>query len=557
MVTEQSRTTRILDRSFCRLAVVPSWRAFPTWGAALNFDYIVVGAGSAGCVLADRLSADPTCRVVLIEAGGEPDSHLATIPGAAMYLQGSKLDWAYTTTPQKQLFGQRIAYPRGRAVGGTSVLNLMMYVRGNRGDYDRWEAMGNSGWGYKDVLPYFRRSEGNTAFADDYHGTDGPMEVVTNPYRHQLCERFLEAAQSIGIIYNPDFNGASQEGCGYFQSTVKNGRRCGSKEAFIDPIRDRANFTLLRNAFVFRLVIENGRARGVEIFVDGQIQRVEAGCEVILAAGAIGSPHLLMLSGVGPAAHLSAHDIPVVADLPGVGQDLQDHIGGGAVSAVLKEPLDLGGNAADFDAAVAEFGATAAGHLATNYLDAGAFLRLDASDPDPDFEATFTSGVAEFYRLDGQPDRSRVYVGGWISRPQSRGSVTLASADPLDRPLIDPNYFAEPHDLRLTAEGVRRRMDILNAGPFDEVRLGRADPGDLDDAALELRIRRSASTIWHPTSTCRMGSDERAVVGPDLRVHGIEGLRVCDASAMPAIVSANTNATTVMIGEKGSRLIRQ
>ena len=522
----------------------------------MNFDYIIVGAGSAGCVIANRLSADPSCRVLLIEAGGEPDTNLATIPGGAIYLWGSKLDWAYTTTPQKQLFGRRIAYPRGRAVGGTSVLNLMMYVRGSRADYDRWKAMGNPGWGYDDVLPYFRRSEGNTNLADDYHGTDGPMGVATNPHRHPLCERFLEAAQSVGIPYNPDFNGAVQEGCGYFQATLKNGRRCGSKDAFIDPIRDRPNFTLLRNAFVFRLVIEHGRARGVDIFTGGRTQRIEADREVILAAGAIGSPHLLMLSGIGPAAHLVAHDIQVIADLPGVGQDLQDHIGGGAVSATLKEPLDLSAHATGFDDALAEFEGTGKGHLATLHLDAGAFLKLDPSGTDPDFEAVFTPSHAEFYRADGKPDRTRVYLGGWVSRPQSRGSVTLASANPLDRPLIDPNYFAEPLDLRLTVEGVRRRMEILNAGPFDDVRLGRADPGDLDDAALELRVRRSATTIWHPTSTCRMGADERAVVGPDLRVHGIERLRVCDASVMPSMISANTNATAVMIGEKASDLVR-
>ena len=304
----------------------------------MSFDYIVVGAGSAGCVLANRLSANPDCRVLLVEAGGEPDTVLATIPGAAIRLWGTKLDWAFTTVPQANLFGRRIAYPRGRAVGGTSVLNMMMYVRGNRGDYDRWRSLGNVGWGYDDVLPYFRRSEANATFDDAYHGTDGPMSVVTTVHSHPLCEYFLEAAQSLGVPRNPDFNGAVQEGCGYFQATVRDGRRCGAKEAFIDPIRHRPNLTLLPDALVLRLVIDRGRARGVEYLAAGRVERAEADGEVICAAGAIGSPHLMMLSGLGPAAHLAEHGIAVVADLPGVGQDLQDHMGGCPVSATLQEP---------------------------------------------------------------------------------------------------------------------------------------------------------------------------------------------------------------------------
>ena len=521
----------------------------------MSFDYIVVGAGSAGCVVANRLSADPDCRVLLVEAGGEPDTPLATIPGAAIRMWGTKLDWAFTTVPQANLFGRRIAYPRGRAVGGTSVLNMMMYVRGSRSDYDRWRSLGNVGWGYDDVLPYFRRSESNANFDDAFHGTAGPMSVVTTTHRHPLCEYFLDAAQSLGVPRNPDFNGAVQEGCGYFQATVRDSRRCGAKEAFIDPVRDRRNLTLLRDALALRLVIERDRARGVDYLAAGRVERVEADGEIICAAGAIGSPHLMMLSGLGPAAHLAQHGIAVAADLPGVGQDLQDHMGGCPVSATLRHPERFGTPVRDFSAAVEEFEATGRGLLATHHLDAGAFLRLDPADPDPDFEALFMPGVAEFYRSDGAPECTRFHLGGFLLRPRSRGTVALASANPLDRPLIDPNYYAEPADLALAVESARRRMAILDAKPFDDVRLGTAQPGAVSDADLETLIRRNASTTWHPTSTCRMGTDDRAVVEPDLRVRGIERLRICDASVMPTMTSGNTNAPVVMIAEKAADLI--
>jgi len=520
----------------------------------VSFDYIIVGAGSAGCVLAHRLSANPDCKVALIEAGGEPDTNHATIPGAATRMQGTKLDWAFSTVPQKHLFDRRIAYPRGRAVGGTSVINMMMYVRGNRADYDHWRSLGNAGWGYDDVLPYFRRSETNENFSDAYHGIDGPLSVTT-PQHHPLCERFVAAAQSVGIPFNPDFNGAVQAGCGYFQATLRAGRRCGAKEAFIDPIRGHANLTLIRNALVIRLVIDRGRAVGVEYFVDGSIERASADGEVICAAGAIGSPHLLMLSGLGPSAHLASHGIPVVADLPGVGQDLQDHSGGCPVHGVLKEPDSYIAGPGDFVSAVADFEAGGGGPLATHHLDAGAFLYLSGDDTVPAYQAIFMPGVAEFYRTDGISDRTRFFLGGYLCRPRSRGTVTLASGNPLDRPLIDPNYFDDPEDLRLAVEATHRRIEILNAAPFDDVRLGQAQPGDASDANIINLIRRNASTTWHPTSTCRMGTDARAVVDGALRVRGIERLRICDASVMPTMTSGNVNAPIMMIAEKAADLI--
>lgn len=521
----------------------------------LSFDYIIVGAGSAGCVLAHRLSANPDCKVALIEAGGEPDTNHATIPGAATRLQGTKLDWAFSTVPQKHLFDRRIAYPRGRAVGGSTVINLMMYVRGNRADYDHWRSLGNAGWGYDDVLPYFRRSEANESFSDAYHGSDGPLSVTTTRHRHPLCERFVAAAQSVGIPFNPDFNGAVQAGCGYYQATLRGGRRCGVKEAFIDPIRGRANLTLIRNALAIRLVINRGRATGVDYFVDGRIDRASADGEVICAAGTIGSPHLLMLSGLGPAAHLASHGIPVVADLPGVGQDLQDHSGGCPVHGVLKEPDSYIAGPGDFVSAVEDFEASGGGPLATHHLDAGAFLHLSGDDTAPAFQAIFMPGAAEFYRTDGMPDRTRFFLGGYLCRPRSRGTVTLASGNPLDRPLIDPNYFDDPEDLRQAIEATHRRIEILNAAPFDDVRLGKVQPSDASDADIINLIRRNASTTWHPTSTCRMGTDARAVVDGALRVRGIEQLRICDASVMPTMTSGNINAPIMMIAEKAADLI--
>jgi choline dehydrogenase len=522
------------------------------------FDHVIVGAGSAGCVLANRLSEDPHCRVALLEAGGEPDTNLVDIPGAASWMQGTRLDWAFTTAPQRELHDRRIPYPRGRVLGGTSVLNYMVYARGNRGDYYFWAQLGNTGWGYDDVLTYFKKSERNAVFSDAFHGVDGPLSVETTAHRHPLCDLFLEAAQSVGVPYNPDFNGAAQDGCGYYQATVKNGRRCSTAKAFLDPVRNRSNLTVIPNALATRLLVERDHVRGVEYVAEGRsIEVAAADRSVICAGGAIGSPHLLMLSGIGPAEHLRHHGVKVVHDLPGVGRNLQDHLSSGSVQMRLKEPhVAFADSPERFEDAVRRFKASGDGVLATHFLDVGAFLKVDPGEEEPSIQCFFTPGVSEFYRIDGRLDHRHVYTAAIVCRPKSRGSVTLASSSPLDPPVIDPNYLSDPDDLRLTVAGLRRVIEIFQAKPFDAIREGEVKPGQESDAELGTFVRRNASTIWHPTSTCCMGIDERAVVGPDLKVRGLTGLRVCDASIMPAIVSANTNAPTIMIAERGADMIK-
>lgn len=523
-----------------------------------GFDYIIVGAGSAGCVLAHRLSEDPSCTVALVEAGGEPDPRLAPVPGAASWMQNTRSDWAFTTVPQRELFDRKIPYPRGRVLGGTSVLNYMVYVRGNAGDYDQWAQLGNTGWSYDGVLPYFRKAETNSKFDDDYHGRSGPLNVEHNAHTHPLGDLFIEAATSLGVPFNPDFNGESQWGCGYYQATLKNGKRASTVAAYLDPVRNRPNLTVFKDAHVLRVVIESGRAVGIECVLEGrQIQTMHADREVVISAGSIGSPHLLMLSGIGPADHLRENRIETQLDNPDVGQNLEDHLGARGVSAYLRDPDAIFGHVAQsFEEGLEEFERTGGGVLATHYLDFGAFYAVDPGQEYPQCQTFMTPGIAEFYRNDGVPDRSRVTMGGYPCRPNSRGSVRLASSNPLDPPLINPNYLSEPDDLRVLIEHVKWNQMILNSESMGKVREGPAHPDFKNDSEVETFVRQTASTIWHPTGTCRMGQMGRSVVSSELAVHGIDGLSVCDASVMPTMVSGNTNAPTIMVAEKGADLIK-
>ena len=470
--------------------------------------------------------------------------------GAAIDHWDGPLDWAFRSEPRANLNNRRILLNRGKGLGGSSSINWGMYVRGNRGDYDHWAQLGNTGWSYDAVLPYFRQSEANQSFSDDFHNTDGPLQIEDARNKHPLQDLFFRALDEFGVQPNPDYNGAIQEGSCRYQFTTKDGRRQSAADAFLNPALGRPNLEVVTGAQITGLTMDGTQVTGVT-YAKGRASVTVSAGEVIMSSGTIGSPHILMLSGIGPAQEIEKHGLRCLHDLPGVGQNLLDHFGGPPLGITLKNPAEFGFPVPDVAESLAQFEKDATGPLSTTGVDAGAFVRLRETDENP--SAQLICSVSNTHRhRDGAPPR--LVLSGIICRTTSQGTIKLASNSPFDRPLIDPNYLSSPDDLNLQIEMLQFLNRVAEHDVFEDIRAEITGPGT-DPADITAAVRETASTTWHQTSSCRMGRDDRAVVGPDLKVHGLSGLRVIDASIFPTMTSGNTNAPTMMVAEKGADLV--
>jgi choline dehydrogenase-like flavoprotein len=532
----------------------------------MEFDYVIVGGGSGGATLAARLSEDPAIQVCLLEAGGDGRGILVRTPAGVVAMVSGRPkinNYAYQTVPQPGLNGRRGYQPRGKCLGGSSAINAMLYMRGHRSDYDDWARQGCTGWSFDEVLPYFKRSEGNQRGESRLHGGNGPLQVSEQQSPRKITEDFIKAGMECGIRRNDDFNGEEQEGVGLYQVTqfhggARNGERCSAAAAYLHPVMDRPNLTVLLHTQALKVVLENKRAVGVEVRRNGNTETIKARHEVVLAGGAFNSPQLLMLSGIGDPVELGRHRITVRHALPGVGKNLQDHLD--FIISYQSKQTDLFGIGAvgmvNLIKAIFEWRKTGKGMIATPFAEGAGFIKSSPDLDRPDLQLHFVISMVD--------DHARKLHLGYgfschvcVLRPKSRGEVGLNDADPLSAPRIDPKFLSDPDDAALMLKGVKKMRQIMHApalAPYHHKELYTADV-HADEELME-HIRMRADTIYHPVGTCKMGTDDMAVVDPQLRVHGIAGLRVVDASIIPFLMGGNTNAPTIMIAERAAEWMK-
>lgn len=526
-------------------------------------DFIIIGAGSSGSVLANRLSKNPENSVLLIEAGGKP-SFFSKIPGWYSLLNRSKMDWAFSTEPQTFVNNRKIYIPRGKSLGGSSATNAMAYVRGNAKDYDSWEKSGNNGWNYKSVLPYFKKSENNHSFNDEFHGKNGELNVSLRKEYHKSTYAFIEACKENGLNFNEDYNGSKQEGTSFLQFTIDKNVRQSTFEAFLKPILERKNLTIKTKTLVKKILIENGKAIGVEIWTGKNVsEKIFCNKEVILCAGAIQSPQLLKLSGIGPKEELKRFNIDLIKDLPAVGENLKDHVWTGTSDFSKVNGLNNIIKKTGFINHLFQYFRKKESLLNHSIIETTSFFKSSEDKEIPDLQFHFSplhmgnDYTADLYNPFSLPKTNGYTILAILLHPESSGFIGLKSNDSRDAPIIQPNFLSKENDIKRLLIGLKKAMAVMDSSSFDEVRLKKMNwpPRNASDEVLIKHIKKTLETLYHPVGTCRMGIDENSVVNDKLQVHGIENLRVADASIMPNIISGNTNAACIMIGEKAADLL--